>query len=134
MDIRNARLRLLGTALLTASLAVLTPATHVEAQAQETAEAPSLTDERLTQYAELHQAINGARDEFQAAKAAVHDREARERLREEMDERLHTLYEEHGMAKEDYDAITFMVSIDNDVRTRLEEILVNLSASPGNER
>ena len=127
MDTRTARFRFLGTALLTASFAVAAPATQVEAQAQQTADATSdLTDERLTQYAQLHQAINAARDEFQAAKAGVHDSEARERLREEMDERLHGLYEEHGMAKEDYDAITFMVSIDNEVRTRVEEITATL--------
>ncbi len=127
MEIRTARFRFLGTALLTASFAVAAPAAQVEAQAEQTADATSeLTDERLTQYAELHQAINAARDEFQAQKAAVHDTEARERLREEMDERLHGLYEEHGMAKEDYDAITFMVSIDNDVRTRVEDIMATL--------
>ena len=105
------------------------PAAQVEAQAtQQTADATSnITDERLTQYAELHRAINVARDEFQAQKAAVHDREARERLREEMDERLDGLYEEHGMPKEEYDAITFMVSIDSEVRTRLEEILATLT-------
>jgi predicted DNA-binding protein YlxM (UPF0122 family) len=129
MDTRTARFRFLGTALLTASLAVLAPAAQVEAQAEQTAESATLTDERLTQYATLHLAISEARDEFQASKASVHDREARERLREEMDERLHGLYEEHGMTKEEYDAITFMVSIDNDVRTRLEEIIATLTAT-----
>lgn len=131
MDTRTARFRFLGTAMLTASLAVLAPAAQVEAQAEQTAESASLTDERLTEYAGLHLAINEARDAFQASKASVHDREARERLREEMDERLHGLYEEHGMAKEEYDAITFMVSIDNDVRSRLEEIIATLNATPG---
>ena len=127
MDTRTARFRFLGVALLTAAFAVAAPATQVEAQAEQTADATSnLTDERLTQYAQLHQAINAARDEFQAQKAAVHDSEARERIREEMDERLHGLYEEHGMTKDDYDAITFMVSIDNDVRTRVEEIMATL--------
>jgi hypothetical protein len=127
MEIRTTRARFLGTALLTASFAVLSPAVQVEAQAaQQTAAAPSVDDERLTQYARLHVAINQARDEFQAAKARVHDFEARERLREEMDERLSALYEEHGMSKEDYDGLTFMVSIDSGVRTRLEAILAEL--------
>lgn len=130
METRTARFRFLGTALLTASLAVFAPAGEVEAQAEQTAESATLTDERLTQYATLHLAITEARDEFQAAKAAVHDREARERLREEMDERLHGLYEEHEMTKEEYDGITFMVSIDNDVRSRLEEIITTLNATP----
>lgn len=130
MNIRTARFRFLGTALLTASLAVLAPTTQVEAQAEQTAESTTLSDERLTEYATLHLAINEARDEFQASKASVHDREARERLREEMDERLHALYEEHGMTKEEYDGITFMVSIDNDVRSRLEEIITTLNATP----
>ena len=136
MDTRNARFRFLGTALLTASFAVAAPAAQVEAQAaQQTADATSsLTDERLTQYAELHQSFNLARDEFQAEKAAVHDQEARERLREEMDERLAALYEEHGMTQEEYDAITFMVSIDNEARTRLEEILATLADPDDEER
>ena len=127
MDTRTARFRFFGMALLTAAFAVAVPATQVEAQAEQTADATSnLTDERLTQYAGLHQAINAARDEFQAQKAAVHDSEARERIREEMDERLRGLYEEHGMTKDEYDAITFMVSIDNDVRTRVEEIMATM--------
>lgn len=130
MNARTARFRFLGMALLTASLAVLAPAAEVEAQVEQAAESASLTDERLTQYATLHLAIAQAREEFQASKAAVHDREARERLREEMDERLLGLYEEHGMTQEDYDAITFRVSIDNDARTRLEEIITTLSATP----
>lgn len=128
MDNRKMRARLLGTALLTAGLAVFAPAGQIEAQAQ-TAEAPALTDERLTVYATLHRAINQTRDELQSSKARVHDGEARERIRHETDEALARLYTEHGMAKEEYDGITFMVSIDNDVRSRLETILASLNDS-----
>ena len=47
MEIRTTRARFLGTALLTASFAVLSPAVQVEAQAaQQTAAAPSVDDER----------------------------------------------------------------------------------------
>jgi hypothetical protein len=116
-------------ALVTASFAVLTPPVQIEAQAAQTADTPTLNEERLTQYATLHRAINQARDEFQAGKARVHDAEARERLRHEMDERLAGLYEEHGMSKDEYDGITFLVSIDNEVRTRLEAILASLNAT-----
>ncbi|MEX2466840.1 MAG: DUF4168 domain-containing protein [Gemmatimonadota bacterium] len=129
MDTRKTCARFLGMALLTASFAVLSPPAQVEAQAAQTADAPEVSEERLTQYATLHQAISEARDEFQAEKARVHDAEARERLREEMDERLTALYEEHGMSKEDYDGITFLVSIDNDVRSRLETILASLNGT-----
>lgn len=126
MYTRKTYARLLGIALVAGSFGVLFPPAQVAAQAAQTADAPALDDERLTQYANLHHAINTARDEFQAAKARVHDAEARERLRHEMDERLEALYEEHGMSKADYDGITFRVSIDNDLRTRLEEILATL--------
>jgi len=117
--------------LVAGSFAVVSPPAEVAAQAAQTADAPALDDERLTQYATLHQAISQARDEFQASKARVHDAEARERLRHEMDERLAGLYEEHGMSKAEYDGITFRVSIDNDVRTRLDEILSTLAAPNG---
>jgi hypothetical protein len=132
MDTRKTCARFLGVALLTASFGVLSPPAQVEAQAQ-TADAPAINDERLTQYATLHRAINQARDEFQASKARVHDAEARERLRHEMDERLAGIYVEHGMTKEEYDGITFLVSIDNDVRSRLEEILASLNATDETE-
>ncbi len=129
MDARKTCARFLGMALVTASFAALTPPVQIEAQAAQTADTPTLNEERLTLYATLHRAINQARDEFQAGKARVHDREARERIRHEMDERLAGLYEEHGMAKEEYDGITFLVSIDNDARTRLEAILASLNAT-----
>jgi len=131
MDTRKLRARMLGTALLTASFAVLTPAAQMEAHAQ-TADAQSLSEERLTTYATLHRAINQARDDLQANTARVHDREARERVRHEMDQRLQGLYTAHGMPKEEYDGITFLVSIDDSVRTRVEAILAGLNVS--NER
>lgn len=127
MDTRMTRARILGMALLSATLAVAGNPAPVQAQATQTADAPSLSDERLTQYATLHRAINQARDEFQAEKARVHDEQARERLRLEMDERLAGLYAEHAMPKDEYDGITFLVSIDNDLRTRLEAILQTLN-------
>ena len=129
MDTRKTWARFLGMALVTASFAVLTPPAQIEAQAAQIADTATLKDERLTLYANLHRAINQARDEFQAGKARVHDAEARERIRHEMDERLSGLYEEHGMSKDEYDGITFVVSIDNDVRTRLEAILISLNAT-----
>lgn len=129
METRKTCARFLGMALVAGSFAVLSPPAHVAAQAAQTADAPALDDERLTQYATLHRAISNARDEFQASKARVHDEEARERLRHEMDERLGVLYEEHGMPKAEYDEITFRVSIDNELRTRLEEILATLGAT-----
>lgn len=132
MDTRKSCARFLGMALVAGSLAVLSPPAQIAAQAEQTADAPALDTERLTQYAALHQAINKARDEFQASKARVHDTEARERLRHEMDERLAGLYEEHGMPKAEYDGITFRVSIDSDLRTQLEEILVTLGATDDN--
>lgn len=133
MDTRKTCARFLGMALVAGSFAVLSPPAQVSAQAAQAADAAAMGDERLTQYATLHQAINTARDEYQASIARVHDREARERLRHEMDERLAALYEEHGMPKAEYDGITFRVSIDNDLRTRLEEILATLNATDENE-
>jgi len=134
MDIRRMRGRVLGCALVAATLGALARPMVLQAQDQpaaaaEAAPAESLTDERLTQYAGLHRAIAEARDEFHQAKARVHDAEARERLREQMDERLHGLYEEHGMTKEEFDRITFLVSIDNELRTRFEEIQASLNAT-----
>src|SRR5690606_34380641 len=102
MDIRPINARFLGIALLTAVTAAVSPPEALQAQEQaalQTGAAPELTDEKLGQYAGLHLAITNARDQFQAAKAAVHDLAARERLREEMDARLLALYEEHGMPK-----------------------------------
>lgn len=125
----DTRTRSLGLALLAAAAAVVAQPAPVLAQAEaQAAEAPSVSDERLTTYAELFLAISAARDEFQASKAAVHDSEARHRIREEMDERLSGLYEEHGMAKDEYDGITFMVSIDSDLRTRLDQLLETMRA------
>ncbi|MDZ7778906.1 MAG: hypothetical protein U5R14_03075 [Gemmatimonadota bacterium] len=130
MDTRNTRARLLGFALFAAAVAVGGLPDRAEAQAaQQTADAPSVSEERLTTYATLHRAIQEAQEEFQAEKASVHETDARERLREEMDERLAALYEEHEMTKEEYDGITFLLSVDNEARSRFEEIVASLDGT-----
>lgn len=136
MDTRSMRARLAGAALLTATLAIGAP--PEAAHAQEAVQAaqpgtPQLSEEKLQQYAALFTAITAARDEFQAQKARVHEEQARDRLRQEMDERLAALYQEHGMSQEEYDSITFLVSIDQAARTRLDSILAARGGADGGD-
>ena len=115
-----------GVALF-ALLAVLALLPGVAA-AQDTTQ--PMDRERLTQFAAAHLAINEARDEFHGQVARVHDEEGRRRAREEVDERIAGILEEHEMTQEEYDEFILLISLDGELRTAFEEIVAQLQADP----
>ena len=82
--------------------------------------------ERMTQFAQAHIAINDARDEFHGAVARVHDPEGRIRAREEVEAAIEAILEEAEMTREEYDQITLLISLDGELRTMFEEVMVEL--------
>jgi hypothetical protein len=82
--------------------------------------------EQMIEYARAHIAINDARDEFHGAVARVHDPEGRIRAREEVEATIETILEEADMTREEYDQITLLISLDGELRTMFEEVVVEL--------
>ena len=82
--------------------------------------------ERMVQFTRAHIAINDARDEFHGAVARVHDPEGRIRAREEVEATIETILEEAEMTREEYDQITLLISLDGELRTMFEEVMVEL--------
>jgi hypothetical protein len=100
-----------------------------------TAAAPSLAQdvepisrEQLTEFARAHLAIAEARDEFHGEVARVHDEEGRLRAREQVEEKIDAILEEHGMTRETFDDYTLRISLDGQLRALFEEILAELQA------
>ena len=97
-------------------------ATPAFAQAQE----QDLDRERMTHFVCAHVAINEARDEFHGKVARVHDAEGRARAREEVEEAIEAILEEHEMTRERYDEVTLLISLDGDLRTMFDEIVAEV--------
>ena len=82
-----------------------------------------LDRERMTQYARAHIALNDARDEFHGKVGRVHDEQGRERARQEMEQQVAEALEAAEMTREEYDAITLMISLDGDARALFDEVM-----------
>ena len=107
-------------ALLLAALAASSIPASAQAQEQD------LDRERMTLFVCAHVAINDARDEFHGKVARVHDAEGRARAREEVEETIEAILEEHEMTRERYDEVTLLISLDGDLRTMFEEIVAEV--------
>lgn len=118
---RNGVLRSLLTVTLALIGGMVTSA-PVDAQSL----AQELDRERMVQFTRAHLAVNDARDEFHGAVARVHDEEGRIRAREEVEAAIAAILEEAEMTREEFDEITLMISLDGDLRTMFEEIMVEL--------
>ena len=115
--------RRIAGALSLLSLALA--ASAAPAAAQDVA-SDSVSREELTRFARAHMAIADVRDEFHGAVARVHDEEGRLRAREQVEERIAGVLEEHEMTREEFDAYTLRISLDGELRALFEEILVEL--------
>lgn len=90
-------------------------------------EMPEMPDrDRMVEYTRAHRAMNDARDDFHGQVARVHDAEGRLRAREEVESAIEAILESHEMTREEYDGITLLISIDGDLRSMFEEIMVEL--------
>jgi len=117
---RTARaLRLLALTLALAAAAA-------PAAAQDPA-SDSVSREELTRFARAHLAIADVRDEFHGEVARVHDEEGRLRAREQVEEKIAAVLEEHELTREQFDDFTLRISLDGELRALFEEILIELA-------
>ncbi|NNF12594.1 MAG: DUF4168 domain-containing protein [Gemmatimonadetes bacterium] len=110
------------------ALQVLSGFTPTAVAAQDTS-AP-MEEARLTQFAQAHIAINDARDEFHGQVARVHDEEGRRRAREEVDAKIEEILEAHEMTQEEYDEFILLISLDGELRTAFDALVVQLQEDP----
>jgi dephospho-CoA kinase len=94
-------------------------------------EIPQLSEATLTTYAAAHAEILDIRDQIhiELARAANKLEEAQVDLRHEMRERVLAVFEAHGLAEAEYDAITFVLSVDAEQQARFREIQARLAGS-----
>ncbi len=104
-------------------------AAPVDLSAQD--ESETVGQVELTVFARAHVAIGEARDAFHAAIAAAHEEQAIERAREAFEERVAEILEEHALTEERYGQVLHVVSMDPNVRARLDAILEGMSAESG---
>lgn len=97
-------------------------------------EVPAIPEDRITVYARTYRAVSALRDEMYNQLARTHDREGKERLREELDTRLAAIHEEHAMPVEEYRRITFVISVDGAQREIFDRKLAELAQATPDER
>jgi dephospho-CoA kinase len=92
-------------------------------------EIPQLSDATLTTYAAAHAEILDIRDQIhlELARAANKLEESQVDLRHEMRGRVLAVFEAHGLAEAEYDAITFVLSVDAEQQARFREIQARLA-------
>ena len=118
--------RTLGRALFALLLAVLAGRAPAAAQAEGAVD-PEITREQMEHFARAHIAINDIRDEFHGEVARVHDAEGRQRAREQVEERIAAVLEEHELTRERFDELTLLISLDGDLRAMFDEILAEIA-------
>ena len=116
----------MGRSLFALLFAVAAGSTSASAQVSEEAD-QEITREQMEHFARAHVAINEIRDEFHGEVARVHDAEGRQRAREQVEERITSVLEEHELTRERFDELTLMISLDGDLRAMFDEILVEIA-------
>ena len=124
MDTRVRQARILGFALMTAALALVSAPSGVQAQ-----EMPEVSPETLESYTKLHVAINAIRDEYHGVLGRIHDTQGRDQVREEMDEKIAEAHALHEMTEDQYDQITLVISFDSDLRKAFDELVAELTSN-----
>ena len=115
--------------LVLAALALGATAIPVAAAAQQPPE-PDLGEAALTRFARAHLAIGQARDDYHGRIGRLHEEQARQQARQELDQRIAEILESEGLTRDAYDRLILIVSTDPETRARFEEILATL-APPG---
>lgn len=96
-------------------------------------EVPRLSEAMLTAYASAHAEIREVLGDahVELARAANKIEEAQTELRREMRGRILSVFEAHGITEEEYDAVTFVVSVDEEQRERFLEIQARAAEGGG---
>jgi hypothetical protein len=96
-------------------------------------EIPRVDEERLEVYAAAHADIRRILDDthVELARAANKIDEAQEEIRRRMRERILAVYEAHGIPEEEYEAITFVLSVDEAQQEVFREIQARLATGDG---
>lgn len=99
-------------------------------------EVPQLSEAMLLTYASAHAEIREILGEahVELARAANKIEEAQSELRREMRDRILAVFEAHGLSEDEYDAVTFVLSVDEAQRERFLEIQVRVEEGDGSGR
>lgn len=116
---------LLPLVALPAALEGQEPPQPPQPPVQQQAAPPAITDAKLEVFVKVYLGKARIQDRSNDLLAAVRNKtdEAQELLREQRREETHALYEEHGMAEQEYNWIQFIVSSNEELRTRFEELV-----------
>ncbi len=123
MESRSRRAWYARAALPALALLGLVSASGLMAQQQEAAQ---IGPDRLELFARVHLSLVEARVDYHDAIGRNHDPARKLELRDAMLEHLAAIYEEHQMSPDEYENITFVISVDDAQRTSFEETIARL--------
>jgi hypothetical protein len=124
---------MLQSLLRAVPLLLLTTAGGLVPLAASGQEVPRLSEAMLTTYASAHAEIREILGDahVELARAANKIEEAQTELRREMRGRILAVFEAHGITEEEYDAVTFVLSVDEEQRERFLEIQARAGGGDG---
>ena len=97
---------------------------------QTDAATPAPDETALRALAALQAELNAARDEFNAAIAAVHEVEARQEVQDEYRHTRAEIFAKHGWAESDYQGQIYVVSTDGTAREVFEHFVKEVIENP----
>ncbi len=118
--------RLLPALVALLAVSVFSPPESLEAQDQEAETAiaaPAIDEAQLETFVRVHLAMNEVRDQLHEDLAAWHDNTRRQEVREDADQRIEAILEEHGVTAREFEEFTQLVSIDQTWRDAFEETM-----------
>ncbi len=96
------------------------------AQAQRPKEV-QIGEEKLRAFAAAHVKISSARDERYNELGRTHEAQGKAQIRERLNQRIAQILQEHALTKEQYQRITFVISVDARQREAFEKIVAELT-------
>lgn len=90
-------------------------------------ELPQIPESQMHAYVKAHVEIQSARDDLQAELARLANKtdEAQVEIRETFRHRVMDILETHGFTEERFDAITFVLSVDESQQERFRDLLAS---------
>lgn len=122
-----------GRGSIWAGLAMLVSVLVPGAAAAQDASQLEVTPERLAAYTKTYAEISQLRDEMQAKLAASPNKtiEAQQQLRETLKQRSGEIIKANGLTAEQYARITWLISVDDELRKTFDEALARIIAEKG---
>jgi hypothetical protein len=101
------------------------------ARAQQQPAVPEIGEEKLTAFAKAFTKISVIRDEINNELGRTHDAQGKSQIREKLNQRIAATLQEHGLTAQEFQRLTFIISVDAKQREVFDKIVAGLGGTGG---